>query len=249
MCLAAGSAFADSLGNAVRDAVASNPLIGEAGANRRAIDAEVDQAQGLYRPKLDVEAYTGPYKYDRSSLADRDNREWRLSRSASVVLRQTLFDGFFRANEVFRQYARVNGAAARVLERSEVVALDAVEVYVDLIRHYRILELADQNIAAHRGIVARIADLARGGTATTGDRAQAEERLAAAECPKSWGQAAHTLKGSALAVGANEVGRLALAAEQEGFAAEPERRRRRVQELEAAVDRVVTFIAEVLAAR
>ncbi|MCB1550130.1 MAG: Hpt domain-containing protein [Hyphomicrobiaceae bacterium] len=75
------------------------------------------------------------------------------------------------------------------------------------------------------------------------------ERLAAAECPKSWGQAAHTLKGSALAVGANEVGRLALAAEQEGFAAEPERRRRRVQELEAAVDRVVTFIAEVLAAR
>ncbi len=178
---AAAPADADSIGEVVRDAVESNPLIGEAAANRRAIDHEVDQARGLYLPRLDLDSYAGPFKYDRASLSDDDNKEWRLSKSVGLTLRQTLFDGFFRANEVYRQSARVNGAALRVLERAEVVALDAVEAYVDLVRHHRILGLADQNIAAHRSIVARIADLAEAGTATEGDLFQAEQRLAAAE--------------------------------------------------------------------
>lgn len=178
-------AYADSVGAAVRDAVGSNPLIGESAANRRAIENEVDQARGLFLPRLDLEGSVAKQWTDRSSLADSDNREVRAPRTISVVATQTLFDGFFRANEVYRQFARVRGAAARVLERSEVVALDAIEAYVDLVRHYTVLGLADQNIAAHRKIVGRIADLAESGTATQGDVFQAQERLAAAEAVRT----------------------------------------------------------------
>ncbi|MEM9205982.1 MAG: TolC family outer membrane protein [Pseudomonadota bacterium] len=176
---------AQSLRDAVAQAVATNPLIGEAAANRRAIEQEIDQARGLYRPRLDLQAFTGPQKINRPESLGDNNWTWRNASQASLTASQRLFDGYFRAFELYRQHARVSGAAFRVLERSEVVALDAIEAYVDLLRHRRTLHLANVNIEQHRDIAARIADLAAEGTSTEGDVQQARERLAGAEAIRS----------------------------------------------------------------
>ena len=74
---------------------------------------------------------------------------WPARRVLSLV-RQLLFDGFRSLHEIWRQTARVDAAAARTHERSELIALDASEAYIDVVRYTRLVALADENVKAHR---------------------------------------------------------------------------------------------------
>ena len=58
-------------------------------------------------------------------------------------MRQILFDGLTSINEIWRQAARVDAAAYRVRERTELLALDAAEAYIDVVRYSRLIVLAD----------------------------------------------------------------------------------------------------------
>lgn len=180
------SLAAMSLSVAVERAVTTNPRVLEANARRRAVDHELGEAYGLYLPTLDLEAGIGPQFVDRpNSLAVTNNREWRSSRDVSLIARHTFFDGFLRANEVYRQAARVDGAAARVIERSELVGLEAVETFLDVLRHRRILSTSDDNIRIHGALLSRVRTRFSGGSSTEGELRQAEERLAAAQAVRA----------------------------------------------------------------
>ena len=177
----AGPAHALSLNDAVRIAVDTGPEILEARANQRAVDQELQQARSLYMPTLDLEAFVGPQYVDRpNSLSAADNQETRISRQVSAIASWTLFDGFFRANEMFRQATRVQSAGFRIMEAAEIVALDTVEAYVDVLRHRRVLQAADENIQQHRLILGRAQTQFDGGAATRGEIEIAAQRLAAA---------------------------------------------------------------------
>ncbi|MCB1507596.1 MAG: TolC family outer membrane protein [Hyphomicrobiaceae bacterium] len=179
-------ASAMSLNEAVRRAVETSPEVLEAGADARAIGAAGDQARALYMPTLDVEGSVGGVYVDRpNSLRAQDNREWRLGRQVSVVARWTLFDGFYRANEMFRQATLLEGAGYRIFEAAEIVALQAIEAYVDVLRHRRVLAAADRNIAQHRYILAQAQTQYDGGVATRGEVEIAGERLASAEAMRA----------------------------------------------------------------
>ncbi len=181
LCLPADGQAMD-LSSAVEYAVATNPRILEAAANRRAVDQELEEATGAYLPRLDIEGAIGPQMLERPNASNAANLGvWRLSREVSLVARQTVFDGFARANEVYRQEARIDGAAARVMERAEVIGLEVVETYLDVLRHRRILDVATRNIRIHRELLARVRTRVDGGSATVGELRQAEERLAGAE--------------------------------------------------------------------
>ncbi len=176
------TAFALSLEEAVRIAVDKSPEVLEAQASSRAVGEELNQARSLYRPNLDLQGFAGPEFVDRpNSLSADENAEWRNSRQISAVARWTLFDGFFRANEMFRQATRLEGSGYRVLEAAELVALDTVEAYVDVLRHKRILKAADLNITQHRQILSLARNQFDGGAATRGEVELAIERLSAAE--------------------------------------------------------------------
>jgi len=96
-------------------------------------------------------------------------------------VQQLLFDGFSSVNEIYRQSARVDGAALRVMERSEAVALDAVEAYIDVIRHSAILAKSRMNVDKHRRIFSDVQERFEGGETGAADLSQARERVAAAE--------------------------------------------------------------------
>ena len=186
MLAASTTAHAFTLTDAVRTAVTTNPGVLEAAANRRSVDNELDQARGLYLPQVDVLGFVGPQYVDRpESLAISENKVTRASRQIGVVAKQTLFDGFFRSNEFYRQFSRVNSAAARVLERAELIALDAIEAFVDLHRHQVILQLADDNIEEHKRLLGTVTAQVEVGTGTEGDIQQALERLAVAEAARA----------------------------------------------------------------
>lgn len=67
--------------------------------------------------------------------------------------------------------------------------------------------------------------------------------LRAAGDPVKWKRAAHTLKGSARAVGAGELAELAASAEQAAASADPAARRAIVESIDAAAAGVAAYIA------
>ena len=181
---AAATAHAMTLVEAVTFAVTTNPEIGEARANRLAIDQELVQARGLYLPQIDLEARTGPEWSDTPTTRARGaggDGDWQLPWQLSVVLQQRLFDGFEVDSEVERQAARVDAAAFRVIERSEFIGLDVVQAYLDVLRQIELVELARDNVAVHRRTLEDVLRRVGGGEASIADAQQAEERLRNAE--------------------------------------------------------------------
>ncbi|MAL80511.1 MAG: hypothetical protein CMN55_15635 [Sneathiella sp.] len=175
--LTVGIARSETLGEAVQQTVSTYPEIGEASANRRAIDQELNQAEGLYLPTLDLDAGIG---YEWTDTVTIDNEDLRRTES-SLMLIQTLYDGGFRSAEVDRQGNRVESAAYRVRERAEAIALDAVRAYLDTLRSLEIVELARENVEKHRRTLGEIQERVRAGQSGIGDDQQALARVAAAE--------------------------------------------------------------------
>lgn len=171
-----------SINDAIRQAMTTNPGVGEATANRRATESELRQSQGALLPQIRLEASAGPEKLHRYvTPAPINNGVYQNGRQASVVIRQTLFDGFASINEIWRQAARVDAAAHRVLERTELIGLDAAEAYIDVARYLRLVALASENLRVHRDVRKNVLARFAGGRAGDGDAQQAEERVAAAE--------------------------------------------------------------------
>ncbi len=68
----------------------------------------------------------------------------------------------------------------KILARSESVALAAIEAYIDVVRHSRLIGLANQNVGRHRKLLEIVQTRVRGGRNSEGDLDQTRERLQAA---------------------------------------------------------------------
>jgi adhesin transport system outer membrane protein len=183
---ASGAAVAASQGftifNAIDQAITTHPGVGEAAANRRATEAELRQTQGTLLPQVRLEARTGKTKFNFKDtvIPPLGNNQELSAHEQSVVVRQILFDGFASINEIWRQAARVDAAAYRTKERTELIALDAAEAYIDVIRYGRLIALANENVAAHRALLSNVDARFQGGRAGEGDLQQVRERVEAA---------------------------------------------------------------------
>jgi len=167
-----------SINDALKEAIQTNPGIGEASANRRATESELRQSQGTLLPQIRLEANAGPERFTQNiALPPAGNNRWMHGREGSIVIRQLLFDGFTSINEIWRQSARVNASAYRVRERTELIALDAAEAYIDVVRYTRLVELARQNVANHDAIFNNVQSRYNGGRSGEGDLQQALERV------------------------------------------------------------------------
>ncbi len=186
LAISPGAAEPFSINDALREAAKSHPGVGEAAANRRATESELRQTQSTLLPQVRVDAYYGREKFDQSAniisgsalpIPAVGTGVWRDGNQQSVVVRQLLFDGFASIHDIWRQSARVNAAAFRVRERTELIALDAAESYVDVVRYLRLIGLADQNVATHEKIFSNVNSRFAGGRAGEGDLEQARERV------------------------------------------------------------------------
>jgi adhesin transport system outer membrane protein len=187
LCLAVSPAAAEvfSINDALRQTMLTNPGVGEASANRRATESELRQTQSTLLPQVRIDASVGPEKFDQSPGVVGNNIQvptvgsgpWRTGNQESLVVRQILFDGFASIHDIWRQTARVNAAASRVKERTELLALDAAEAYVDVARYMRLVGLAEQNVANHEKIFSNVNSRFSGGRAGEGDLEQSRERV------------------------------------------------------------------------
>lgn len=180
--VATGESFAESLRDAVQEAVKTNPRIEAAQANYRATLHVLDQARGRLLPEIDLAADVGKQRVDRpNGLGPLVNNQTRLRRQVTLTVRQALFDGWDRANDIYRSQARITAASHRILARSDAVALNAIEAYIDVNRHNRLLQLARGHVARHEELLSIIKQRLDGGAAPIGDLEQTLERLESAK--------------------------------------------------------------------
>jgi len=183
----APAAFAQDQGGAVtlQEAVAvamkSNPEIIQAQMNKEAIEFERRQAQGLYAPRVDLEASAGIRRLEnqtRRTLGIADDVLYPLE--AGIVGDWTVIDFGRRRGELLRQAARVDGASLRVVERSEFIALQVARQYFDVLLQQRVLAASQDNATFHQMLVGDLGKGVEQGSISIADRQQAEERLQAA---------------------------------------------------------------------
>ena len=175
------SAHATSLEDAVRISLATNPDIGIVASNREAVDQELRQARGLYLPQIDGAAGIGRENHSDPFRRQRNkDDDWLTREEASVTLIQRLFTGFETEQTVARDKARVESAANRVFENAEFLALDAVGSYYEVLRQRELVNLSDENVRIHIGIVDSIGEQLAGGGGSRADLAQSESRLSRA---------------------------------------------------------------------
>src|SRR5688572_30838048 len=165
-----------TLQEAVAVAMRANPEIIQAQMNTEAIQAERRQAQGLYAPRIDLEASAGIRRLEnqtRRTLGIADDELYPLE--VGGVLDWTVIDFGRRRGELLRQAARVDGASLRVVERSEFIALQIARQYFDVLLQQRVAAASADNVTFHQMLVG---DLGRGveqGSISVADRQQAEE--------------------------------------------------------------------------
>jgi len=179
--LCATPAFGVELRDAVQSALNTNPEIRQAVANTAATKEERKQAQGLWYPRISVEGSAGLRKLrnpTRRSLGIADQRLEPVE--GFIIADQLLFDFGERSAEIRRQAARTDGAAARVEERSEFVALNVSRAYIDYLLQQRLVAIAADNATFHERLAGDLREGVARGSISVADQQQAEERLQSA---------------------------------------------------------------------
>lgn len=181
LLLSASPAWAIDLREAVQAALNTNPEIRQAIHNKEATRAERKQAQGAYYPRVSVETSAGVRGLrnpSRRRIGLDDNTLWPVEGQLSVD--QLLFDSGGRQAEVRRQAARTDGAAARIEERSEFVALNTSRAYIDYLLQQRLVAIAQDNATFHEQLAGDLREGVSRGSISIADQQQAEERLQSA---------------------------------------------------------------------
>jgi len=169
------------LRDAIASAMTSNPEINQAEQNKQAVEFERKQAQGQFLPRISVEGSAGVRRLEndtRRTLGIASQTLYPLE--GDLLVDQPLFDSGARKAELKRQVARTDGAAERVEERSQFIALNVSRQYINYVLQQRIVAAADDNVMFHRSLVGDLREGVTKGSISIADQQQAEERLQAA---------------------------------------------------------------------
>lgn len=180
--LAASFVQAQTLPQAMQQALDVHPEI-QAGVNSRlAADYQLKAAKGGYLPRVDLAAGYGREGTDSVTTRSGSNNHWEtLNRSeSSLRLSQMVFDGFATSSEVGRQQANVSARAYSLLDASEHTGLTVAQVYLDVLTRREFVRLAEENLKSHERIFDQIKLRTSRGVGSGADLDQAEARMAQA---------------------------------------------------------------------
>ncbi|WP_253762664.1 TolC family outer membrane protein [Ruegeria sp. HKCCD4884] len=186
LCIAAISlpktTSALSLEDAILFVLETNPEITAAESNKQAIEFELQQARSFWAPRFELDAFAGGSVNDGTTTPDLSAADgWIDGYEVGARVSQLLFDAGETRSEIERQAYRIDAAALRVLERSEVLSLEAIRLYADVLRVQSLVQLARENRDYHVEVLRRIQKAYDSGVVGIGDLQQAEERLILAE--------------------------------------------------------------------
>lgn len=164
--------------------IETNPSISVEEATARADEFEIDVARSGFFPSLDIVASSAGYqkfklneKQDPPLSFREKGQVTHLVTNPTVVLSQTLFDGFATLFAVERAQQQAKVSYAVVGQTLEQVAFDATSAFINLLAQQQLLEVADEIIKKHQEILEKVKKRVAGGISTVADVYQVESRL------------------------------------------------------------------------
>jgi len=179
-------AHAQSLQDAVDQAVRTNPDVLVESNQRLANDQAVRGAQGGFFPKVDLLVGRGTEWSDNATTkASGFGNGRNLARQENqITLTQMLFDGFGVSSEVNRHKSRVESAAYKTLGTAENIGLRTVEAYLNVLRNRELVQLTQENLETHLKTQDQIRIRSQGGVGRKSDQEQIDARVGLAKANK-----------------------------------------------------------------
>lgn len=173
-----GQSYAQSLTEAVETTIKSNPTILAEGNRRLSVDKQIDQAKSGYYPKVDLNLGIGAESSDNpTTRASGDHHKGLTRREAGITATQMLYDGFATKNAVEQSESLAESAGYSVADTAESTSLQAVQVYLDVLRRQELLDLTKNNLASHERIYSQIKLRSDSGVGNQADLDQATGRV------------------------------------------------------------------------
>ena len=176
LVLPALEAAAQTMEQALIAAYQGNPTLLAQRASVRATDEGVAQAVSGWRPVMSASASIGKSRIDSSSSFFSSD-ETRTPEFYGLTLRQPVYQGGRTVASTAQAEHLVLSARAQLAETEQRVFLDAVIVYMDVMRERAVLDLALNNEERLERQLEAARDRFEVGEVTRTDVAQAESRL------------------------------------------------------------------------
>lgn len=181
MAAMSSSARALTLEEAVQQAIVFHPRIQRDEALEQVAQRNIEVAYSGYLPRVDIDSALG-VEATNSPTTRTATGGWRdfVRYDNEIRLTQLLLDGGATPGAVAASRSAQRAATADLRETSELIAIDSVQLYLNVLRDRTFVAIAEDNVAAHEEITERIRGLAQAGRGADADVAQAESRLALA---------------------------------------------------------------------
>ncbi len=175
--------MAQSLEQAVAQALDSHPDVRQSFAKFKTLEEKVNQAFSGYLPTVDL---TAGYGYEYTNLPS--NRRVTLDSDTElrrgefgISIRQMIFDGLYTSHEIDRTMFEASAEQWALMGTAEDVALAVSKSYLNYIKTSQIVELSEKNIASHQEIYSQIKERTDSGLGSIADLSQVTGRLARAQ--------------------------------------------------------------------
>lgn len=178
IALASANAQAFSLGETIGQTLKTNPQMLSIVHELESREYELKQARAGYLPKVNISA---GYGEETRKAPATGNEEIDLTREElAIQAEQLVFDGFSVYAEVDRQRARIESLDYQAQSTAQDIALRTTEVYINVMRHTALLDLARKSLWEHQNIYDQMELRSKTGVGSKADLDQIAARLALA---------------------------------------------------------------------
>lgn len=167
----------ETLRDAVEHAVATNPDIKIAEAQEEDAFYAIREARAGFLPKVDLNAGAGP----EVSRQRGDEEITRVRREVNATLRQTVFDFGLTQYDYRRAKQSYEAAKLKTLQSVEELTYDVTVAYLGVLQQQKVVNLAQQNLEAHRYILNLVTAQKEAGQGTAADVNRVSSSLSNAE--------------------------------------------------------------------
>jgi len=159
--------------------IQTNPEIQEKVHYYNSVKKEYKFARSGLMPTINLDTSFGE-EYTKSKSTNYENLSL-FKTETSLTLIQNVFNGFKTTNEIDEQKARYLSASFSIIEKINSIALQVSEIYINILKYKKNVQLNEKNIATHETILAKIKAKVDSGFSPRSDMLQIETRYAKAK--------------------------------------------------------------------
>jgi len=169
---------AQTLTDITDEIIRTNPEIQEKRYYYNSVKEEYNFVKSGYLPTIDLSVSFGQ-EYTKKTNLTKDIDLFKSE--SSLILVQNLFEGFKTENEIEEKKAKFMSASFDILEKTNSIALDVAQKYINILKYKEMVLLAKESIATHKKILMQIKEKVDAGFSPRSDMLQIQTRYTLAK--------------------------------------------------------------------